>query len=121
MALTVRQNANASLAIHGGKMTCHGPNNWVARGYQVMPVAITVEGANILTRSLIIFGQGAIRCHPYLLKEMEAANLPDKDESLREFDRVLWNHVGSAASNITRALLHNLTFGAFARVPDVPY
>jgi acyl-CoA dehydrogenase len=107
--------------VHGGKGIQLGPRNYLGRNYQVVPVAITVEGANILTRSLMIFGQGAIRCHPYLLKEMEAANLPDKDESLREFDRVLWNHVGSAASNVTRALLHNLTFGAFARVPDVPY
>jgi len=80
-----------------------------------------VEGANILTRSLMIFGQGAIRCHPYLLKEMEAANLADKDESLRAFDKALWAHVGSAASNVTRSFLHNLTGGAFARVPDVPY
>ena len=59
--------------IHGGKGICLGPNNWVGRGYQVIPVGITVEGANILTRTLIIFGQGAIRCHPYVLREMRAA------------------------------------------------
>ena len=59
--------------IHGGKGICLGPNNYLGRGYQIAPVAITVEGANILTRTLIIFGQGAIRCHPYVLREMRAA------------------------------------------------
>ena len=64
--------------VHGGKGICLGPKNYLGRGYQVVPVAITVEGANILTRSLMIFGQGAIRCHPYVLKEMNAAKLKDK-------------------------------------------
>jgi acyl-CoA dehydrogenase len=86
-----------------------------------VPVAITVEGANILTRSLMIFGQGAIRCHPFLLKEMEAANLPDPSESLKAFDRALFAHIYSATSNVMRAFLHNLSFGAFARVPAVPH
>ena len=117
----MRTALNDAMDIHGGRAICDGPRNYLFGTYMSVPVAITVEGANILTRCLMIFGQGAIRCHPYLLKEMEAANLPDKDESLSAFDRVLWNHVGSATSNVTRALLHNLTFGAFARVPDVPH
>jgi acyl-CoA dehydrogenase len=83
-----------------------------------VPVAITVEGANILTRSLMIFGQGSLRCHPWLLKEMEAANLPDPQESLVAFDRLLFAHLRSAASNTIRAFFHNLTGGRFAQVPD---
>ena len=111
---------NDALDIHGGRAICDGPRNYLFGTYMSVPVAITVEGANILTRSLMIFGQGAIRCHPHLLKEMEAANLSDPNESLRGFDKALWAHVGSAVSNVTRAFLHNLTFGAFARTPDVP-
>ena len=73
-----RQVANDAMDVHGGKGICLGPKNYLGRGYQVVPVAITVEGANILTRSLIIFGQGAIRCHPFVLKEMDAAKETDK-------------------------------------------
>ena len=68
-----RQVANDAMDVHGGKGICLGPNNYLGRGYQVVPVAITVEGANLLTRNLIIFGQGAIRCHPFVLREMTAA------------------------------------------------
>ena len=68
-----RQVANDAMDIHGGKGICLGPKNYLGRGYQIVPVAITVEGANMLTRSLIIFGQGAIRCHPFVLREMNAA------------------------------------------------
>jgi acyl-CoA dehydrogenase len=116
----MRTALNDAMDIHGGRAICDGPRNYLFGTYMSVPVAITVEGANILTRSLMIFGQGAIRCHPHLLKEMEAANLPGKDESLKAFDRALWSHVGSATSNVLRAFLHNLTGGAFARTPDVP-
>jgi acyl-CoA dehydrogenase len=116
----MRTALNDAMDIHGGRAICDGPRNYLFGTYMSVPVAITVEGANILTRSLIIFGQGAIRCHPFLLKEMEAANLPDPHESLAVFDRVLFAHIFSAASNVTRAFLHNLTGGLFARVPDVP-
>src|SRR5262249_33370435 len=102
---------NDALDIHGGRAICDGPRNYLFGVYMSVPVAITVEGANILTRSLMIFGQGAIRCHPYLLKEMESANLPDPDESLRAFDKALFAHVRSATSNIMRSLVHNVTFG----------
>ena len=111
---------NDALDIHGGRAICDGPRNYLFGTYMSVPVAITVEGANILTRSLMIFGQGAIRCHPHLLKEMEAANIVDPNESLQAFDKALFAHIGSAVSNVTRAFLHNLTFGAFARTPDVP-
>src|SRR5207248_10891977 len=69
-----RQVANDAMDVHGGKGICLGPKNYLARGYQAVPVTITVEGANLLTRSLIIFGQGAVRCHPFVLREMTAAD-----------------------------------------------
>jgi acyl-CoA dehydrogenase len=95
--------------VHGGKGICLGPKNYLGRGYQVVPVAITVEGANILTRSLIIFGQGAVRCHPFVLKEMEAAKDPDFNRGLRDFDRYLFAHIGYAISNAARSFVLALT------------
>ena len=115
----MRTALNDALDIHGGRAICDGPRNYLFGVYMSVPVAITVEGANILTRSLIIFGQGAIRCHPYLLKEMEAANLPDPTEALRAFDKALFAHMRRATSNVLRAFWHNLTFGMFASTPSV--
>ncbi len=114
----MRITLNDALDIHGGRGIMDGPRNYLFGTYMSVPVAITVEGANILTRSLMIFGQGSLRCHPWLLKEMEAANLPDQAESLAAFDRVLFAHMRSASSNAARSLLHNLTSGIFARIPD---
>jgi acyl-CoA dehydrogenase len=74
--------ANDAMDLHGGKGICLGPRSYLGRGYQIVPVAITVEGANILTRSLIIFGQGAVRCHPFVLREMNAAKNPDRESGL---------------------------------------
>ena len=82
-----RMIANDAMDVHGGKGICLGPNNYLGRGYQIVPVGITVEGANILTRSLIIFGQGAIRCHPFVLREMNAARNPDREAGVADFDR----------------------------------
>jgi acyl-CoA dehydrogenase len=112
-----RQCVNDAMDIVGGKGICLGPNNWVGRGYQVMPVGITVEGANILTRSLIIFGQGAIRCHPYVLREMRAAKELRGAEAEVEFDRAFSAHVAHTLSNAARAFWHGLTGSRFARVP----
>jgi acyl-CoA dehydrogenase len=81
-------------------------------------VAITVEGANLLTRSLIIFGQGAIRCHPYVLKEMEAARDKDKRRGVKEFDMALFGHIGFTISNAVRSLVMALTLARFSRVPE---
>jgi acyl-CoA dehydrogenase len=114
----MRVTLNDALDIHGGRGIMDGPRNYLFGTYMSVPVAITVEGANILTRSLMIFGQGSLRCHPWLLKEMEAANLPDPQESLVAFDRLLFAHLRSAASNTIRAFFHNLTGGRFAQVPD---
>lgn len=112
-----RMIANDAMDVHGGKGICLGPKNYLGRGYQIVPVAITVEGANILTRSLIIFGQGAVRCHPWVLKEMNAARNPNREDGVREFDRALMGHVGFAISNAVRSLLLGLTFARFTNAP----
>ncbi len=112
-----RMIANDAMDVHGGKGICLGPNNYLGRGYQIVPVAITVEGANILTRSLIIFGQGAVRCHPFVLREMNAARNPDHDAGALEFDRALMGHVGFAISNAARSAILGLTLARFTRVP----
>ncbi len=89
----------------------------MGRGYQAIPIAITVEGANILTRSLIIFGQGAIRCHPFVLKEMNAARNPDRAKGVDEFDRALFGHIGFTISNAVRSFIMSMTNARFASVP----
>jgi acyl-CoA dehydrogenase len=113
-----RMVANDAMDIHGGKGIMLGPNNYLGRGYQVVPVAITVEGANILTRNLIIFGQGAVRCHPFVLKEMNAAKNPNREAGVREFDAATVGHVGFAISNAVRSWVLGLTSARFTRVPD---
>src|SRR5580704_7775551 len=113
-----RMIANDAMDVHGGKGICLGPKNYLGRGYQIVPVGITVEGANILTRSLIIFGQGAVRCHPFVLKEMNAAKNPNPEVGVREFDAAVVGHVGFAISNAVRSLVLGLTSARFTRVPD---
>ena len=112
-----RQVANDAMDVHGGKAIMLGPKNYLARPYESIPVAITVEGANILTRSLIIFGQGAVRCHPYLLKEMEAARDADELRGLKTFDRLLFQHVGHVLSNAAKSLVMGITAARFTEVP----
>lgn len=112
-----RQVANDAMDVHGGKGIILGPRNYLGRGYQSVPIAITVEGANILTRSLIIFGQGAIRCHPFVLKEMHAGALEDPRARLIEFDQAVWGHIGFAISNAVRAIVLAATHARFTRVP----
>src|SRR3954467_14401512 len=112
-----RQVANDAMDVHGGKGIQLGPRNYLGRNYQVVPVAITVEGANILTRSLIIFGQGAVRCHPFVLREMNAARNPDRKQGVDEFDRALFGHIGFVISNSVRSFIMALTLARFARVP----
>jgi len=112
-----RQVANDAMDIHGGKGIMLGPNNYLARGYEAVPVAITVEGANLLTRNLIIFGQGAIRCHPFVLREMTAARNPDRVAGVDEFDRALFGHIGFSASNAVRSFIMALTHARFTRAP----
>ncbi|MEE8464159.1 MAG: acyl-CoA dehydrogenase [Gammaproteobacteria bacterium] len=109
--------ANDAMDVHGGKGVCLGPSNYLARGWQSVPIAITVEGANILTRSLIIFGQGAIRCHPYVLKELQAARNEDQVEGLKQFDEALFGHIGFALSNAVRSISMALTNARYTAVP----
>ncbi|MDR7344139.1 acyl-CoA dehydrogenase [Pantoea alhagi] len=102
-----------AMDIAGGKGIMLGKSNFLARAYQGAPIAITVEGANILTRSMIIFGQGAIRCHPYILREMGAAERND----LSEFDRALFSHIGHVGSNLVRSLWLGITGGYGSATP----
>jgi acyl-CoA dehydrogenase len=113
----MRKVINDAMDIHGGKGIIEGPRNYLANIYHAMPVSITVEGANILTRSLIIFGQGAIRCHPYLYKEMVAARDPDREKGLGDFDALIWRHLGHMTALKLRAFFHNLTGGWLASAP----
>lgn len=108
---------NDAMDIHSGKGIQVGPNNYLAHGYMGIPVSITVEGANILTRNLMIFGQGATRCHPFVLKEMEAAAMEDDDLALKEFDSLLLQHIIFAATNAGMAFVHGLTRSYFAKSP----
>ena len=110
---------NDAMDILGGKGICLGPSNFMGRAYQQLPVAITVEGANILTRSLIIFGQGAIRCHPYVLAEIEATREPDRRKATRDFDAALFGHIGFALSNAVRAFVLGITGSQWSHVPEV--
>jgi len=116
-----REVARDVIDIHGGKGVQLGPNNYAGRGWQTVPISITVEGANIMTRSLMIFGQGAIRCHPHVLKEMQAAQIPDYATRLRAFDRELFAHIGFAVSNAARSLVLGLTFAKIGNAPGDKY
>lgn len=106
-----------AMDIHGGKGVCLGPNNYLGRGYQAAPIAITVEGANILTRSMIIYGQGAIRCHPYVLAEMESAFDTESGQGLTNFDAAIFGHIGFATSNFIRSFWLGLTSSRFSNAP----
>jgi acyl-CoA dehydrogenase len=107
-----------AMDIHGGKAVIDGPQNYMGNLYRAVPVGITVEGANILTRNLIVFGQGAIRSHPYLLNEMNALGEADAAKGLDAFDRAFWGHVGHAIANMFRALGRSWTGGLLAPAPD---
>ena len=112
-----RQCVNDAMDVHGGKGIIEGPNNYLAHGYKSVPISITVEGANILTRSLIIFGQGAIRAHPWLLKEMQAASGELGAGSRAAFDRALFSHAGHLISNMVRSFMLGISGGWATRAP----
>ena len=113
----MRQVVNDAMDVHGGKGIMLGANNYLGRAYQGAPIAITVEGANILTRNMMIYGQGAMRCHPYVLTELLAANNPDADESLKQFDQAVFGHIGFAMSNFFRSVWFSLSGARFAHAP----
>ncbi|RUO26019.1 acyl-CoA dehydrogenase [Aliidiomarina minuta] len=116
MTEKLRTAMNDAMDVHGGKGICLGPNNYLGRAYQGTPVAITVEGANILTRNMMIYGQGAIRCHPFVLEEMEASALKGA-EGLRRFDKALFGHIGFVFANFTRSLFYGFGGSAFISTP----
>jgi acyl-CoA dehydrogenase len=112
-----RSVINDAMDVHAGKGICMGPSNYLARPYQATPIPITVEGANILTRSMIIFGQGAIRGHPWVREEIEAAADPERARGIARFDRAFFGHIGFVAANLCRALWLGLTEARFTRAP----
>ena len=109
-----RQIAIDAMDIHGGKGICLGPNNYLGRGYQGAPISVTVEGANILSRSLIIFGQGAIRCHPYVFHEIESI----RNNDLPAFDKAIWGHFGFILSNFTKSVVFAVTDARMTKAPS---
>jgi acyl-CoA dehydrogenase len=115
----MRVTINDAMDVHAGRAVCLGPSNYLAQSYQTVPVAITVEGANILTRSMIIFGQGAIRCHPYVLKEMLAAADEDSAAGLKAFDAAFFAHTGFTISNLVRSFVLALTGARFVKAPEL--
>lgn len=115
----MRDSVDHAMDVHAGKAVISGPKNYLGNLHQSVPIGITVEGANILTRNMIIFGQGAIRCHPYLLNEMLALEMEDESKGLAEFDRYFWAHVGHATKTFFRAWLYAWSGGHLARSPSV--
>ena len=115
-----RQVINDAMDVHGGKGICMGPSNYLASAYIQTPIAITVEGANILTRTMIIFGQGAIRGHPWVLKEIEATRETDLGKAVRALDQAFFGHISFTLSNVARVLWMGLTGGRLTAVPGAP-
>jgi acyl-CoA dehydrogenase len=109
---------NHAMDVVAGRGVITGPRNFMARIYQAVPIAITVEGANILTRSLMVFGQGAIRCHPYIVEEIEAAGMTDERQAIEKLDAVFFLHLGHTARNMLRSLTLALSGGRLESVPD---
>ncbi len=113
----MRSATNDAMDVHSGKAVIDGPRNYLGSAYRAIPIAITVEGANIMTRNLMIYGQGSIRCHPYLLDEMAAAANPDKLEGLRAFDKVLAKHAVFQIKTLARAIKRAWTLSLFSTSP----
>jgi acyl-CoA dehydrogenase len=113
-----REVINDAMDVVGGKGICMGPSNFLGAAYMQMPVSITVEGANILTRSLIVFGQGAIRCHPYVLHEMAATRATERRRAVQLFDGAIFGHIRFVLRNVARTLVTGLTGSHFVRVPQ---
>lgn len=113
----MRQSVNDAMDVHAGKAVIDGPSNYLGGLYRALPVGITVEGANILTRNLIVFGQGAIRAHPYLMQEVAALGNSDQEAGEAAFDAVIWKHLGHSTKNALRAIGHAWTKAVFAKSP----
>jgi acyl-CoA dehydrogenase len=115
---SMRKVVNDAMDILGGAGICLGPKNIMGRAYQAIPISITVEGANILTRSMIIFGQGAIRSHPFIYKELESLSEHDENQALEQFDRALFGHIKFFIQNTIRCFFIGLTNAVFVRAPS---
>lgn len=113
----MRRIINDGMDIQGGSGICLGPSNYIGRLYQVIPVGITVEGANILTRTMMIFGQGSVRCHPFIQDEIAALNEADPVQALQQFDAILWRHIGFFLNNLARGFWFGLGGAALAQTP----
>lgn len=113
----MRSVINHAMDIHGGHGICMGPLNHLGRAYQLTPVGITVEGANILTRTMIIFGQGAMRSHPFLLKEVKAVHDEDQQRGLKDFDDAFFSHIGFIISNVVRCFWFGISYAKFVKTP----
>jgi len=113
----MRRVVNDAMDIQGGSGICLGPRNFMGRAYQALPISITVEGANLLTRALIIYGQGAVRCHPYVLNEIRAVAEPDQKRAVKDFDEAIFGHVRYTLSNVARAFWLGLTSARLVRSP----
>lgn len=117
----LRRAVNDAMDLHGGRAICDGPSNYLQSAYQMVPVGITVEGANILTRSLITFAQGALRSHPYLYAEIQACQDTDSKRGLDAFEKAFLGHVAFSMSNAFGAFFHNVTGGRFGKAPEQAY
>ncbi len=112
-----REIVNLAMDVHGGRGIQMGPRNYLMPVYHAAPMGITVEGANILTRNLIIFGQGSIRCHPYIFKEMQCLKIEDHNKALNEFDHLIVEHLKFTAHNLIISFAEGITFGKFIKAP----
>ncbi|MET1255327.1 acyl-CoA dehydrogenase [Aliikangiella maris] len=117
MTEMARSILSDAMDVHGGRGIIMGDRNYLSTGYMSMPISITVEGANILTRNLMIFGQGAVRCHPFVFREMQAANNPNEQQGIDEFDSLFFRHLGYGFSNFIRSISLGLTLGKIVRKP----
>jgi acyl-CoA dehydrogenase len=113
----MRRATNDAMDVHSGKAVIDGPRNYLSSAYRAIPIAITVEGANIMTRSLMIYGQGSIRCHPFIQEEIAAAQMRDDDAAVEAFDAVLYRHAAYAFMTLVRAAWRGWTFGLLSRSP----
>nr|MBP8207018.1 acyl-CoA dehydrogenase [Acinetobacter sp.] len=109
---TMRRMLNHGMDVIGGRAVQLGPRNFIALGYQAIPVSITVEGANILSRSLMIFGQGSMRCHPYLFEELQLLQAEDKNTALKTFNDMLFKHLAYTFNRTARAFTYGFTGGS---------
>ncbi|KAE8547166.1 acyl-CoA dehydrogenase [Marinobacter nauticus] len=113
----MREVINHAMDVVAGRGVITGPRNFLARAYQAVPIGITVEGANILTRSLMVFGQGAIRCHPFIVEEIEAAGMDDEDKAAKKFDGIFYRHLAHTTRNALRAFVLGLSKGWLESAP----